>query len=934
MKTSPTRFLRNAFLLTCMALSAGPTLADSAAAARYYEDGLARFQREDLPGAVIQLKNALQQDRDMLAAHLLLARAYFAQGDTGPAEVEFREAIRLGVNRTEIAVPLASVYMLQGRPALLLSNIDGEGLPPAARAEVLVLRGKAYAALGRLNEAGRSFSEARALDPTSPLPLAGEVPILLTAGQNDLAAERARRAVELDPQSAAAYNARASVAHATGNLADALRDYERAIALQPALLDARVARAGLLLDLGRTAEAGADLDKLTSDAPNEPRIAYLRALVAERGGDTQTAIAHFTTAAQQIDALSPEWLAGQEQMLMAGALAHRAAGRAEKTRSYLDVLIARYPRNLGARRLLAAVMIEAGDDDRARELLEPMLRKQPDDAQTLYLLGRLYLTQKRYAKAAELLERATQLGNADPRLQSALGFSRIGLGDSETGLRSLDTAFSKNPSDLGLALALANLRMRRGERDQALAVARKAVAAAPANPFAHNLLGLMCGGAGDLAGARAAYTEALQRDPAFTTARLNLARIDSAEGHFDAARKIHATLLAADRRNATVMYEAALVEQRAGNAAEALRWFAKAYAEQPDEARFGLALADAQRTGGDTQRGLDTARQLAARLGNNLGVLAALAKLEMDAGETRAAQQTLHQMARIAEYDVDAQIRIGYLQLNAGAANDAALNARKALQGRPGDAAGLILAAEAAISLKDFDKATERVQELRSRYPNRIDALRLGGDIDFARGQFAAADNAWRQAQERQPSSAIVLRRVRGFIAQGRATAAEPILQQWLRTQDDPAARHALGEIYLRTGNWQAARREYQTWIDNGATDANVYNNLAYTLLRLGDHTAALTTAQKAHALTPADAGILDTLGWALAQNGRTDEALRHLREARLRAPENAEIRWHLGYLLAKQGQTEEARAELDNALRPGSDFHGIEEARQLRKLL
>ncbi len=934
MKTSPARSLRNAFVLTCMALSAGPALADPTAAARYYEDGLARLQREDLTGTVIQLKNALQQDRDMLAAHLLLARVYFAQSDTGPAEVEFREAIRLGVNRTEIAVPLANIYLLQGRPALLLSNVDSEGLPPAARVEVLVLRGKAYAALGRFDEAGRSFSEARTLDPASPLPLAGEVPILLAAGQTDLAAERARRAVELAPQNATAYNARASVAHATGNLADALRDYERAIALQPALLDARVARAGLLLDLGRTTEAGADLDKLADDAPNEPRIAYLRALVAGRAGDTQAAIAHFTVAAQQIDALSAEWLAGQEQMLMTGALAHHAAGQTEKTRSYLDVLVARYPRNLGARRLLAALLIEAGDNNRARDLLEPMLRKQPDDAQALYLLGRLYLTQKRYTKAAELLERAASLGNADPRLQSALGFSRIGQGDSETGLRSLDTAFGKDPGDLGLALALANLRMRRGERDQALAVARKAVAAAPANPIAYNLLGLMCGGAGDLAGARAAYTEALQRDPAFIPAQLNLARIDSAEGHFDAARKIHATLLAANRRNATVMYETALIEQRAGNTAEALRWFAKAYAEQPGEARFGLALADAQRASGDTQRSLDTARQLAVRLGNNLGVLAALAKLEMDTGETRAAQQTLNQMARIAEYDVDAQIRIGYLQLNAGAANDAALNARRALQGRPGDAAGLILATEAAIALKDFDKAADRVQELRSRHPNRVDALRLGGDIDFARGQFAAADNAWRQAQERQPSSDIVLRRVRGFIAQGRAAAAEPILQQWLRTQDDPAARHALGEIYLRTGNWQAARREYQTWADNGTADADVYNNLAYALLRLSDHAAALAAAQKAHTLAPANAGVLDTLGWALAQNGRTDEALRYLRDARLRAPENAEIRWHLGHLLARQGQTEEARAELDNALRPGNDFHGIEEARQLRKLL
>ncbi|MDB5923693.1 MAG: repeat:Tetratricopeptide 4, partial [Betaproteobacteria bacterium] len=40
-------------------------------AASFYEDALRRFERQDTSGAVIQLKNALQQDRRMLPAHLL-----------------------------------------------------------------------------------------------------------------------------------------------------------------------------------------------------------------------------------------------------------------------------------------------------------------------------------------------------------------------------------------------------------------------------------------------------------------------------------------------------------------------------------------------------------------------------------------------------------------------------------------------------------------------------------------------------------------------------------------------------------------------------------------------------------------------------------------------------------------------------------------------
>ena len=108
-------------------VSSASAQADPAAASRYYEDGLQRFGQHDLAGAIIQLKNALQEDRSMLAAQLLLAQAYLRDGDVGPAEVTFREALRLGVSRAEVAVPMARIYLLQGRPKVLLESISAEG---------------------------------------------------------------------------------------------------------------------------------------------------------------------------------------------------------------------------------------------------------------------------------------------------------------------------------------------------------------------------------------------------------------------------------------------------------------------------------------------------------------------------------------------------------------------------------------------------------------------------------------------------------------------------------------------------------------------------------------------------------------------------------------------------------------------------------------
>ena len=87
-------------------------------AAKSYEDALVRFEDKDIAGAITQLKNAIQEDHDMLPVDVLLGRALLADasGWVNPAEVAFDEALRLGVIRAEVVVPLAEAVMGRARP--------------------------------------------------------------------------------------------------------------------------------------------------------------------------------------------------------------------------------------------------------------------------------------------------------------------------------------------------------------------------------------------------------------------------------------------------------------------------------------------------------------------------------------------------------------------------------------------------------------------------------------------------------------------------------------------------------------------------------------------------------------------------------------------------------------------------------------------------
>ncbi|HEX5127534.1 MAG TPA: XrtA/PEP-CTERM system TPR-repeat protein PrsT [Rhodocyclaceae bacterium] len=926
----------NAFvhaLALCVALGVGPVHADADKASRYYEDGQTRFDRNDIAGAIIQLKNALQQDSHLLAAHVLLGKALLKNGDVSAAEAAFNEALKQGVSREEVAVPLAQVYMLQGRAQSVIERARPDDLPTPARVEILSLRGRAYAEMGNLIDADHSFESARLLDPNSVVPLLAEVPVLLSTGKHDRAKQLADRAVVLAPNNADAWNMEASVAHANLDLNTALAGYGKALLLDPKHVDARVARASILLDQQRDQDAQADLDELKRVAPNDARAAYLRALLAGRRGQSNVVADALRETARNVDSLPREWVASRDQFLMLGALAYNGLGQQEKARAYLDTLINRNGHNAAARKLLTSIYLDGNDFVRAGATIEPLLRDTPNDPVALYLMGRSYLGQKRYVQASEYLERAIQLGADTAEVRAAIGFSQLGSGQGPQGLKSLEASFAKKPGEPSVGLALATQYMRMGNTKQAVAVAETVVSKNANNIAALNLLGAVKAASNDRAGARKAYEQVLASNADFTPAILNLAKLDEADGKPDDARKRLQGILAKRRDDGAAMYELGLLEQRSAHPLDAQRWFERARAAQPKDPRAGIALVELLLSQHAAEPALNAARDLSAAFDDNLEVMATLGRAQVVAGDRAGAIQTFKDMTKLAEYDAPMQVRIGRLQMIAGSLDGAAYNAQKALTSTPGDAGALLLQGDVLLAQHDYAKAETSARELVAKFPAGADGYRLAGDVAMARNQFSLAAQSYRSALEHASTSENARRVARAYLLSGDAAKASAFLEQWLsKHANDIATRSALAEVDMRQGNWNQAKLQYQQVL-NAGDDVSALNNLALVQLRLKDSTAA-ATAGRAVKLAPQDPNTLDTLGWILVQQGQLDGGLRYLRDARLRAPESPELRYHLAFALAKLGHQAEAKTELDYGLKDGASFDGVEDARQLQKEL
>lgn len=900
-------------------------------AARLYEDALKRYEGNDMAGAAIQVKNALQKDPRLLAAHLLLGRTLLAQGKAMEAEQSLLTALRMGVDRSEIAPLLAQAYLDQGNPKRVLEQIDISGLPPRALFEVLLLRAGAQMDMGDLRGAERTLDEARRIDAGAANLHSTEAALRMRERNFPAAIQAADRAIAAAPKDARQWMTRGSARHGMNDAAGALADYGRAIALDADFGDARVARAGLLMDLNRDQEAWKDLEALRRQAAQDPRGAYLRALYHGRRNETEKVAAALADVVKVTEAIPADLLQRRPQYLLLAGLANHGLGQAEKARSYLRQFVLAEPRHVGARKLLASMLLAERDYAGALDMLQPAYKAGASDSTLLSLLASANLGLNRRATAAELLEQAAASAT-DPQTSASIGLTMLGTGQTEEALALLRKAVAGDPEQVQAATALAMLEMRQGNARAGIATARQLTRERPKDPIAHNLLGAALGAAGDLKEARTAYGKALELDPGFVTAHLNLAKLDLGEGKPEQARNRLAALLPQYPKHGSLLYELARAEWLLGQRDSALQRMEKLRTLEPRNFRAASELVDRYLETRAFDKALGVAKDMEAKTsGDHPVVLSALARAYTARSERGNARLVLDRLVRLAGFDAVQLTDAARQQLAAGLTDGARYTLEKALTGTPAQyLPAERLLAELELAGGDLGQADKRLRALRARAADDAEVLRLAGQLALARKQYPEAIRLFQDSHAKAPSATMAQTLANAHIAAGQPARGLEVLRAWSRSHpDDVDAVRAMAIAQLKANDRRGARATLAALLQKTPDDPRTLNNLAYIMIGDGDP-KAVSIAEKAHRLAPDDPAVSDTLGWALLRQGQTEEALRHLREARLRAPGNGDIRYHLAEALGKAGRQAEARQEIKEALRIGLSAEYAEAARRL----
>jgi len=133
---------------------------------------------------------------------------------------------------------------------------------------------------------------------------------------------------------------------------------------------------------------------------------------------------------------------------------------------------------------------------------------------------------------------------------------------------------------------------------------------------------------------------------------------------------------------------------------------------------------------------------------------------------------------------------------------------------------------------------------------------------------------------------------------------------------NSPNLLHSLAILYDSVEEWEKSDKIYIRLIKSDSTDAQAFNNYAYSLVERNEHLEkALTMAKKAIAIDTDNPSYLDTIGWIYFKLKNNEKALEYI-EASIKIEENnAVVLEHLGDVFMKIQKPDDALDYYQRAL-------------------
>lgn len=878
------------------------------------------YQKGDDKSAIIQLKNALQENPNDAEVRFFLGTVYNDANDPRSAEKELRRALDLKADPAKVWPELAKALIAQGEFRKLVEETND--VPGANTAALMAARGDAQLALGKAADAKILYDRALQAEPNHTGAVLGQARLLAVEKNPDGALRLVDQVLAREPTNVAALLTKGDILQSMGNGKAAIESFRKAVETKPGNVQARLNLASAELQAGNIDETQKQVEAALKIAPGNVLATYMQGMMEFRK-------ANYTGALEkvlQVLKVAPEHL---PSVILAGA-AETALGSHVQAQQHLEWALRKSPGNLYVRRLLGTSLLQTGQADKAIDVLQPGLRQQPNDAQLAALAGEAYLQQKDFAKATQMFEKATALDPKSASARTSLGLSRLASGDTERAMRDLESAGEMDSGKYRADMLLVMSHLAKKEFDAALKAVQKLEAKQPNNPVTYNLAGSVYAEKGDIANARKNFEKALKLQPTFFPAAASLAQLDLQEKKPESAKKRFQGILDQDKNNLQAMLALAELAARNGQNKEVLDWLDRANKAHPTAAPVKVGLVNYYLRAGDAKKAVEVAQDANSAIPDNPDLLKLLGRAQFAARDSAGAVSTYTKLARLQPRSPEAQFLLANAQNIAGDLPAAEMTLKRVLDTKPDMFEAQAALAGVVLRAGRPAEAMRIAQQLQQKRPRSPEGFLLAGEIYGVEKNYPEAAQAYEKAYNLQKNSATAVKVFTSLVNAGKREEGEQRMLQWVKDNpNDLAMRLYLADVYSSASKYKLAGEQYEFVLKKQPDNLIALNNLAWNYYKLNDPRAR-PTAERAYGLKPDNPLIADTLGWILVEQGEVARGVDLLQKAVNMAPKAGEVRFHLAQALMKQGERDKARRELEEIVASGAKFSQEAEAKNL----
>ncbi len=823
------------------------------------------IEQKKMDSAIVELKNAIQQNPRSAEARYELGRVYFLTKRYESAEKELNRALEFGYPPGKVIPLLSQSYQNTGALAALSEIDHTEGdLSPEQEVEVGYFKLQSLYQLSKIPESKALTAELLSI------PVETVYSGLVQAFDSVLneqpleAISKLETLQQSNPDNVEVLKMLGQLYLENGRATDAAAVYKKYIEQYPDDNQITFMLANLLVEQNQVKDAEPYVDKLLKVNPENPLLNQLKAVIRSADSDYANAQSYAEKAIQS----------GRGDPILRLIAGHAAYIERdyEAANRHLSYIASTLPENHPGLKMLAASQLELGLADDASSVLSQIDNASEQDALLYNKTGFELIRSGNIKEAQDVIEQAAKISESAEDL-TRLGVLRLSVNDLE-GIVDLEKALEKSP-DLEVTRAtLANAYLATNQLDKAENLAKEWIASAPDDFKAYMLAGEVKMKRGDLDGAMQYYNDASAIEPENGIIEIAKANIEFIKKDFAAGEQRLLNILKKKADFVPALASYYLVKKNQGDGKEGMKPALAAKKANPDSVDLSMVLARIYLSEGEWQKVVDVANEVPENDDTPVTYWISKGKALLQLGN--ASEATEHYQRWLARSPNNKQANVGMLLIldSQGQFKDGAeltkrfLSKREDLEVRAFDVHFNLFSGNIEAARESFAVLPESTHELP--VVKGFKARLLAADQEFDKALPLITD-----AYKAVPNSRNLAMLVGLLERTGKADAALSILQNHVeKIPNDMVAKMFLAERQI-AGEPKSAVQSYRDVLEASPNNFVVLNNLAYLLTQSGEYDEAEDYARRAVALQPQNADAVDTLAQVLVKQEDYSEALK-----------------------------------------------------------